>query len=434
MTALLRSPTARASIGLALGLIVGIGISHSTVHGLRAAAAAIEPVGSIWVNAIRMTVIPLVVSLLIATIAEEHDLAAVGRLGTRAVGVFVVLLSGVALIGFLAGPPLFALVHIDVASATSVRGSTAPPVGSPTLPTFGSWVSSLVPANPLDAAAGGAMLPLVVFAVLFGGALARLAPESRGAGAVFFRGVAEAMFVIVRWVLAAAPIGVFALAVTLAIRVGVGVAGAVGFYLLVHSALLIVCGLLLYLVVRVASGVPIPRFARAMAPAQVVAVTTRSSVAALPAMMDGAEQVLRLPAAVSGFVLPFGVSVFRLNQGVSWIVAALFVGQLYGVHLALSQLALLAVTSVAMSFSVPGIPSGALFMIAPFFMGVGLPAEGVGILIALDPIPDLFKTLLNVTGQVTATVLLARGPDTSLPPVIAPPAPLSTPAREPAHR
>jgi len=216
------------------------------------------------------------------------------------------------------------------------------------------------------------------------------------------------MLVIVGWVLAAAPIGVFALAVTLAVRVGVGVAGAVGFYLAVHSALLAVAGLLLYVVVRVVAGVPVSMFARALLPAQLVAVSTRSSVASLPAMIDGAERVLHLPTQITSFALPFGVSIFRLNQGVSWIAAALFIGKLYGIHLTVGQLALLAAASVAMSFSVPGIPSGGLFVIAPFFMTVGLPIEGIGILIALDVIPDLFKTLLNVTGHMTATVLLAR--------------------------
>jgi Na+/H+-dicarboxylate symporter len=159
-------------------------------------------------------------------------------------------------------------------------------------------------------------------------------------------------------------------------------------------------------------------------PAQVVAVSTRSSVAALPALIDGAEHVLGLPAAVVGFALPFGVSVFRLNQGVTWIVSALFVGTLYGIHLSTSQLALLAVTSVAMSFSIPGIPSAALFMIAPFFTSVGLPVEGVGILIGLDVIPDVFKTSLNVTGHMAATAILARRAEP--PGVSAPPLPMET--------
>ncbi|MEP6494611.1 MAG: dicarboxylate/amino acid:cation symporter [bacterium] len=411
-----RSPAVRASIGLGSGLVVGVAIASTSSLALRSFAAALEPIGTLWVSAIRMTVIPLVVSLLIATIAQEKDLGAMGRLGGRAVAIFVALLSGVAALGFLAGPPLFSLLDIDPASAASLRGTASSAVNNVKVPSFASWVVSLVPSNAIQAAAEGAMLPLIIFAVLFAAALARTPPEMRNAGSVFFRGIADAMLIIVGWVLALAPIGVFALAVSLAVKVGVGVAGAVGFYLAVHSGLLAIAGLLLYVVVRLGAGMPVARFARAMLPAQVVAISTRSSVAALPAMIDGAERALRLPTKITSFVLPFGVSVFRLNQGVSWVVTALFIGKLYGVHLSFGQLALLAAASVPMSFSVPGIPSGGLFVIAPFFMTVGLPIEGIGILIALDVIPDLFKTLLNVTGHMTATVLLARRPGGSASP------------------
>ena len=408
-----RSPATRASVGLALGLVVGIAISVSGSPALKAAASALEPIGTLWVNAIRMTVIPLVVSLLIATIANEHDLGAVGRLGGKAVVIFTVLLSGVAVIGFVAGPPLFKFLHIDPAAAAALRATVPAGASKVELPTFTSWVVSLVPANPIKAAADGAMLPLIIFAVAFAAALARTPAELRVGGATFFRGIADAMLVLVKWVLAVAPIGVFVLAVTLAVKIGVGVAGAVGFYLVVHCAVLIVAVALLYVVVLVAGRVPIARFAKAALPAQLVAISTRSSVAALPANIDGAERILHLPTRVTSFALPFGVSIFRLNQGISWVIPALFIGALYDIQLTIGQLAMLAAASVPMSFSVPGIPSGGLFVITPFFVTVGLPVEGIGILIALDVIPDLFKTLLNVTGHLTATVLLSRSEPTT---------------------
>ena len=408
-----RSPATRASVGLALGLVVGIAISVSGSPALKAAASALEPIGTLWVNAIRMTVIPLVVSLLIATIANEHDLGAVGRLGGKAVVIFTVLLSGVAVIGFVAGPPLFKFLHIDPAAAAALRATVPAGASKVELPTFTSWVVSLVPANPIRAAADGAMLPLIIFAVAFAAALARTPAELRVGGATFFRGIADAMLVLVKWVLAVAPIGVFVLAVTLAVKIGVGVAGAVGFYLVVHCAVLIVAVALLYVVVLVAGRVPIARFAKAALPAQLVAISTRSSVAALPANIDGAERILHLPTRVTSFALPFGVSIFRLNQGISWVIPALFIGALYDIQLTIGQLAMLAAASVPMSFSVPGIPSGGLFVITPFFVTVGLPVEGIGILIALDVIPDLFKTLLNVTGHLTATVLLSRSEPTT---------------------
>jgi Na+/H+-dicarboxylate symporter len=402
----------RTLLGLVAGLAIGVAISATSSSGPRAFATAIEPIGTVWVNAIRMTVIPLVVSLLIATIAEERDFRAVGRLGGRAVALYAVILSTVALLTFLAAPPLFSVMTIDATSAASLRGASSAAGTTAALPSFTSWLVGLVPANPVKAAVDGAMLPLIIFAVAFAAALARIEPERRAAATGIFRGIADAMLVIVGWVLAVAPVGVFCLSVALAVRVGVGVAGAVAYYLVLHSGFLAASGIALYAVVRIFSNVPLSRFARALLPAQLVAISTRSSVAALPAMIDGATRMLHLPLHVSGFALPFGVSVFRLNQAVTWIVSALFVAKLYDVPLTTAQLAFLGACSVPMSFSIPGIPSGGLFIIAPFFVSVGLPIEGMGILLALDAIPDVFKTLLNVTSQMATTVLLARGAPT----------------------
>jgi Na+/H+-dicarboxylate symporter len=216
------------------------------------------------------------------------------------------------------------------------------------------------------------------------------------------------MLVIVKWVLAAAPIGVFALAVPLAMRVGAGVAGAAAAFIALHCGLLAAMIALFYPVVWVLTGVSMKRFARAVLPAQLVAFSTRSSVAALPALIDGAEHVLNIPPRIASFALPFGVSLARVNTGASWIASAVFLGKLYGVPLTFAQLALFGALSIPMSFSVPGIPSAGLFIIAPAFMMIGIPIDGIGILIALDAIPDIFKTSVNVTGQMTAAVLLAR--------------------------
>jgi proton glutamate symport protein len=398
----------RALLSLIAGLAIGVAISGTTAPALHSFASVLEPIGTVWVNAIRMTVIPLVVSLLIATIAEENDLRAVCGLGVRAVAIFATFLTVSALLTFLVAPPLFASLHIDAAAAVSLRGVSAAAGAAPALPSFASWLTSLIPSNPVRAAVDGAMLPLIVFAVAFAAALARVDAGRRTAAAALFRGLADAMLVIVGWVLAVAPIGIFCLAVALGVHLGVGVAGAVAFYLVAHCALIAIATLLLYIVIAIFSPVPITQFARAAAPAQVIAMSTRSSFASLPAMIDGATRMLKLPMQVAGFALPFGVSVFRLNQGVTWIVSALFISKLYAVPLTTAQLAFLGASSVAASFSVPGIPSGGLIISAPFFVSVGLPIEGMGILFALDAIPDILKTLLNVTGQLAATVLLSR--------------------------
>jgi Na+/H+-dicarboxylate symporter len=236
-----------------------------------------------------------------------------------------------------------------------------------------------------------------------------VAPERRAAVVGFFDGVAVATTVLVRWILALAPIGVFALALALATRLGAGVMGAAAFYLAAHSALLAAALLLLYPVAVLGGRVRPGRFARAALPAQVVAATTRSSMAALPAMVAAAGDTLGLRPGVTSFALPLAVSTFRLNQPVSWQAMALFAAALYGVRLGPADVATLAAASVLMSFSVPGIPSGSLFVIAPFLAAVGIPPEAVGVLIALDLVPDVFKTLLNVTAHLTAVTVLDGG-------------------------
>ena len=199
-----------------------------------------------------------------------------------------------------------------------------------------------------------------------------------------------------------------------ALVLGAGVVGAAAFYLAAHSALLAAALLLLYPVAVLGGRVRPGRFARAALPAQVVAATTRSSMAALPAMVASAEDTLGLRRGVTSFALPLAVSTFRLNQPISWQAMALFAAALYGVRLGPADIATLAAASVLMSFSVPGIPSGSLFVIAPFLAAVGIPPEAVGVLIALDLVPDVFKTLLNVTAHLTAVTVLDGGDGVSV--------------------
>lgn len=403
-----------ALIALLLGLVLGIAASASGSLAALDAVGWIEPIGLLWVNAIRMTVIPLIVASLVVAVSDTAA-RTMGRLGTRAFIVFVLLLGVIAALTALTAPMIFSHLVVDAAAAESVRGSVAAGAELPTMPSFTNWLVGVVPPNPVAAAADGAMLPLVVFTLAFGLALGRVAADKREAVVSFFRGVADAMTTIVGWILAVAPIGVFALALSVAAKLGTGVVGAVGFYLIAYSAILIVATLVVYLTVALFADVPFGLFVRAALPAQIVAVSTRSSMAALPAMVTSAEETLRLPRPVTSFALPLAVSTFRLNQSVSWVVMALFAAKLYGVELGGGAVITLAVTSVLMSFSVPGIPSASLFVVAPFFAGVGIPPEAIGVLIALDLIPDVFKTLLNVTGQLGAVTLLggARTPRAS---------------------
>jgi Na+/H+-dicarboxylate symporter len=385
--------------------LIGVIILRSGSQAGLSAARFIEPIGTMWVNAIRMTVIPLIVSSLIVAISGAGPGMA-KTLGTRALVVFFGLLIMAAIITGIGAPLVFEALTIDPAASKLIR-SSATPVSVPEMPSISSWLVSLIPSNPIKAAADGAMLPLLVATLAFGLALGTLEASLRQPVVEFFAGIAAASSVIVRWILVIAPLGVFSLALALATRVGAGIFGAVGFYLVAHSGFCVIITIALYVIVVASRRVTLRQFAKAVLPAQVVAASTRASVAALPANLTAADEVLKLPRAVSAFTLPVAVSLLRLNQPVSWLCMALFAAKLYGVPLAGTTMLVILVTSVLVSFSVPGIPSGSLFVIAPFFASYGIPVEAIGVLIALDVIPDFFKTPLNVTGHLAATILIS---------------------------
>jgi Na+/H+-dicarboxylate symporter len=181
-----------------------------------------------------------------------------------------------------------------------------------------------------------------------------------------------------------------------------------GFYVIAYSLGCILTSLLLYPVVALWGGISLRRFARALLPTQLIAWSSSSSMATLPAMVETAERDLGLGERTTGFVLPLAVSIFHISGPVSWSLGAAFVGWFYGVPLHARELLLIALYAIFLGFAGPGVPRGAFIMLAPLFAAIGLPVEGIGILIAIDALPDTFSTVLNVTGDLTATALVAR--------------------------
>jgi Na+/H+-dicarboxylate symporter len=282
--------------------------------------------------------------------------------------------------------------------------------------TFSTWLVSLIPSNPIASAANGAMVPLILFTLLLALAIVRSPDTSRATLVGFFRALGDAMLTLVRWVVMLAPIGIFALVLPLAARAGATLAGAIGFYILAYSVGSIVATQLLYPAVAVFGGISMRRFARAALPAQLIAFSSSSSIASLPALVESAD-ALELPKRVSGFVLPLAVSMFKIAGPVSWTIGALFVGWFYGVPLGMRELGTIAFAAVFLAFAAPGIPRGAFIMLTPLFLAIGLPAEGIGILIAVDALPDTVATVLNVTGDLAATAIVGRsrgGPGAAL--------------------
>ncbi|MGZ4836780.1 MAG: dicarboxylate/amino acid:cation symporter [Terriglobales bacterium] len=403
----------RVVLALVLGLGAGLIVLAYPTPALLKVVSVVEPVGLLWVNAIRMTVVPLVLSLLITGVASCSSVSAVRRIGWGTLASFLGLLAFAAVAGLIIVPPLFAWFRMSPATIVALRGNAAGAAPTtPSVPGLAEWVVSLVPTNPIKAANDGAMLPLTVFAIAFALALLGIGAKARDAVLTFFQGVGDAMLAIVRVLIALAPIGVFALMLPVASRTGAAAAGALGYYVAVTAVAQALVTLLLYPIAAVGGNIPFPQFAKAVFPAQAVAFSSTSSLASLPTLIDSSEGKLRLPSSVTSTVLPFAVSTFKVATPVIWLVAAIFLAHLYGVQLAPTQLVVVALTGALTSFSTPGVPHGWLLVISPLVVTMGIPAEGIGLLIAVDTIPDMFGTTLNVTGDMVAAALVSRRPAT----------------------
>ena len=412
VTAASRAPYAgvlQVLAGLLLGLALGLLASASGAPFLLGVTRAVAPLGTLFVNAIRMTVVPLVVAMLLTGIVSISDAGLLTRLGLKSLVLGVGLTAAVATFTLMIGVPLFARMRIDPAAAEALRqsaaGVAAPPAAPPGL---AQWLTDLIPVNPVGAAAGGSLLPLLVFTILLGFALTRVAADARAPLVGFFAGLGQAMMVLVGWVIRLAPLGVFALAAPLAAGMGSSVAGALVSYVVVATLLtLAALALIVYPVTVFLGRVPVRELARALAPAQALAFSSRSTMATLPAMIESARR-LGAPPPIVAFVVPLAASMLRVGSAVGQTVAVLFAARLFGVVLGPAQLVTVLLTTIVTTFAVPGIPGGSIVVMVPILASAGVPAAAVGILLGADVIPDMFRTMANVTGGISAGVLVGK--------------------------
>ena len=408
------SMTTRILAGLVAGALAGLLLAWLDPALAARCADFAQPIGRLWLNALQMTVVPLVLALVVVGVSAANDAAASGRTARRAMIVFALLLSAGAAFAAIVAPLLLSFLPSDPALIEKLHATTpvsTTPVG------FADWFSTIIPNNAIAAAAQSAMLPLVVFALFFGFALTRIEAPRRARMVEFFQTIADTMIVIVRWVLWAAPLGVFALVLAVCARAGTGVISALGWYIGLQCTMYICVTLLLYPVAVVFGGERLRRFAAGILPAQIVAASTQSSLASLPAMIDSARTRLGHPSSVVALVLPMAVSLFRITSPIQYLGAATFVAWMHGIDVSAAHLAVAAALAVVLSLGAVGLPGQVSFMAAtmPVTSAMGLPLESLGLLLAVDTIPDVFATVGNVTADLTASSVVARGQPASEP-------------------
>jgi proton glutamate symport protein len=356
-----------------------------------------------------MTIVPLVVSLLVTGIAASAAAARASKLATRALILFVCLLWTSALAAALLTPLLLGLFPLPAESAAALRGAltTAGAVGE--APSFADFLSSIVPSNVVAAAAEDAILPLILFTLVFAFALVQLPEEPRERLIGFFQAVADTMLVVIGWILWIAPIGVFALAYVVGARAGGGAFGALLHYVLIVSAVGVVIWLAAWPLALIGGRVPIGRFTRAIAPSQGIAFSTQSSLATLPAMLRAAERI-GVPVAASGVALPMAVAVFRATGPAMNLAVAIYIAYWFGYELTWAQLAIGVAAAATTTMGAVGIPGQASFVtsIAPICIAMGLPIEPLALLIAVEVLPDIIRTLGNVSMDVAAGATASR--------------------------
>lgn len=389
-------------VGLALGAF-----SSGMPQDARAAALGIAGfTGTLWLNALKMTVIPLVVALLVTGIAKSREAALGGRMAGRSVLWIVVVCTASAVFGAIMIVLLMNLFPLPRGTAQALQHALAgvEQNAATPLPGVSDFFKGVIPDNVFAAATNGDVLPLVVFAVLFALALGRVAEQGRRSIVALFEVIGEALLVIIGWVLWIAPLGVFALAFTVGSAAGGSAFAGLGHYVILISAVGVLVTLAGYPLAIIAGRIRPAVFVKAMIPSQAVAISTRSSLASLPAMLTSARG-MGIREQVADVTLPIAVALFRATGPAMNVAVPFYVAHWLGYYPTLPQMIAATAVAAVMSYGAVSLPGEVSFIssIAPIAMALGVPIAPLGLLVAVEMIPDIFRTVGNVTLDVAVT-------------------------------
>ena len=389
-------------IMLFAGMVVGIA-SRAILGGPEGEAFVttwLKPIGSLFINLIKMLIVPLIFSSLVVGLTSMDDIKKMGRIGAKTFGIYLATTAVAITIGLGLGILLQPGAGIDLGAAVAMEAKAAP--------SFVQTLLNMVPRNPIDAMSKGAVLQLIVFAIFLGISI-NLAGEKGKPLAKVMEAVAESMYRMTDIVISFAPYGVFGLMAWVAGKFGLAALLPLGKIILgVYLGCLIHAVFTLGGTIAFVARLNPIRFFKGIVSAQAVAFTTTSSSGTLPVTMECVQKNLGVSKPLSSFVLPLGATINMDGTALYQGVAALFIAQAYGIDLTTGNYITIILTSTLASIGSAGVPGAGLIMLTLVLTSVGLPLEGIALVAGIDRILDMARTTINVTGDSMVAVLMAK--------------------------
>ena len=405
------------TIALILGLVAGLAANLLGLDPVTDVLVAIEPVGTAWIRLITMVVIPLVFASLIVGTASLGDITKLGRIGGKTMVYYLATTAVAVSIGLLVSNVIQPGSGMSEAALEGLRATYGSESASRVdmalqKPGRVDVLLNIIPRNPVQAMASGDMLPIIFFAIFFGAAVSVLPTDKREPLVRFFDGVNEAAMVMIDWIMKLAPIAVFVLIAAVIARFGLDIIGSLGVYsVTVILGLLIHVGVTYALILRYMAGWRPLDFLRRIRDPQLIAFSTSSSNATLPLTMETAEDQLGVSKEVSSFVLPLGATINMDGTALYQAVATMFIAQVLVGDISFTAQLMIVLTATLASIGAAGVPSAGIIILVVVLeqalAGTGVdPAAGIALVLGVDRILDMCRTAVNVTGDLTASVVI----------------------------
>jgi Na+/H+-dicarboxylate symporter len=414
-------------IGLVSGIVVGAGSNLLGLDPVISLLTALEPLGTAFIRALTMIVIPLVVASLIVGSSSLGDIRKLGRIGGKTLAYYLLTTALAVSLGLVLSNLVKPGSGVDPATRDSLsaqfQGQAAGNMQiAAQAPPLRDVLLNIIPRNPVQSAATFDILPLIFFAVIFGAALSVLPEAKKDPVIKVFDGINEASMVIIGWIMVTAPYAVFALIASITAQFGLDLLRSLMIYGLVVVAGLAIHGLItIGLIVRYAGKIKPVQFFKRISGVPLFAFSTSSSNATLPVTMATAENQLGVSKEVSSFVLPLGATINMDGTALYQAVAVMFIAQIYGFQMDLGAQMTVVLTATLASIGTAGVPGAGVIMLIAILQTVGLGdrvESGIALILGIDRILDMLRTIVNVTGDLSCAAFVARSEGEQLDPEI----------------